>query len=193
MRIVFIGPPGAGKGTQSKRLLAYLSIPHISTGDMLRDEVARHSALGLQIAEQMAGGGLVPDSIILSLVNDRLERPDCRHGYLFDGFPRTLEQAKALDASLEANGQALDAVIELRVDEENVLARLRERAKQESRPDDDLETAVERLRHFRELTAPLLGYYSQRGVLYTIDGSGKPDEVFERIREVVDRIRAEKK
>ncbi len=190
MRIVFIGPPGAGKGTQSKRLLSYLSIPHISTGEMLRDEIALQTRLGLIISEQMTGGGLVPDPIILSLVGERLEKPDCRNGYLFDGFPRTIHQAEALDAALESNGQSLDAVLELQVSEESVLDRLRQRAKHESRPDDDMQTAIERLRQFRELTAPLLGYYSQRGVLYTIDGAGTPDEVFERIRKVVDKIRA---
>lgn len=193
MRIVFIGPPGAGKGTQSKRLLSYLSIPHISTGEMLRDEIAMRTPLGLVISEQMAGGGLVPDPIILSLVGERLEKPDCRNGYLFDGFPRTIHQAEALDAALDSSSQALDAVIELRVSEESVLERLRQRAQHESRPDDDMQTAVERLRQFRELTAPLLGYYAQRAVLYTIEGSGTPDEVFERIRDVVDRIRAKRR
>jgi adenylate kinase len=189
MRLVFIGPPGAGKGTQSKRLLSHLAIPHISTGEMLREEIARQTPLGLVISEQMAGGGLVPDPIILSLVGERIEQPDCRRGYLFDGFPRTLHQAVALDAALEANGQALDVVLELRVSEESVLERLRHRAQHESRPDDDMQTAIERLRHFRELTAPLLGYYSRRGLLRTIDASGTPDEVFERIRSVVDEIR----
>ena len=133
MRIVFIGPPGAGKGTQSSRLLSYLSIPHISTGEMLRAEVAAQTPLGRAIAEQMADGGLVADPIILSLIGERLEQPDCHNGYLFDGFPRTLHQAEALDQALEARGQGLDAVLELRVSEEDVMQRLRKRAKQEGR------------------------------------------------------------
>lgn len=185
MRLIFLGPPGAGKGTQSERLLRYLKIPHLSTGDMLRAAIAARTAAGARAEEYMSAGQLVPDPIILDMVAQRLEQPDCVSGALFDGFPRTLGQAQALDDQLQQDGRPLDVVLELRVPDEVVLQRLGGRGRTDDRP----EVIAERLRAYWSQTRPLTDYYSQRGLLETIDGLGTPDEVFERIKRVVDMRR----
>jgi adenylate kinase len=185
MRLIFIGPPGAGKGTQSQRLLEYLGIPHLSTGDMLREAVGEQTDAGLLAAPYMDAGQLVPDDIILRLMDERLRLGDCHQGALFDGFPRTLAQARGLDKMLERMGLPLDVVLELNVDDAEVIRRLAGRG----RNDDQPAVIAERLKGYWQTTRPLLKYYQDRGLLHVIDGHGTPDEVFERIRAVVDHVR----
>ena len=184
MRIIFIGPPGVGKGTQSKRLIEYLRIPHLSTGDMLREATQEGSELGLEARRYMSSGKLVPDPLILDLVSTRLTDPESRKGALFDGFPRTLRQAQGLDELLARQGMPVSCAIELQVDSDELFRRLSER----KRPDDCPEIIRERLESYYRQTEPLLDYYRNRSLLYTIDGTGSPDEVFERIKAVVDKI-----
>jgi adenylate kinase len=183
MRVVFIGPPGAGKGTQSQRLLRYLNVPHVSTGELLRDVVRRGTNEGLQAESYMNQGMLVPDPIMIKLVGMRLDMPDCKLGCLLDGFPRTLGQAKALDDYLNSHAIPLDCVLELRVNEEVLIQRLAGRG----REDDDPAVIRKRLQMYRERTEPLLDYYAQRGLLATINGVGTTDEVFQQIQAAVDQ------
>jgi adenylate kinase len=183
MRLVFIGPPGAGKGTQSEKLLGYLKIPHLSTGNMLREAIEQQTAGGLLVEQYMSEGQLVPDPIILQMVEERLEQPDCASGVLFDGFPRTLTQASALDEFLAKNGSPLDLVLELRVSDAEVIRRLTQR----SRRDDQPRIVAERLKSYWKQTRPVLEYYSQQDLLEGIDGTGTPDAVFERIKRALHR------
>lgn len=184
MYIVFIGPPGAGKGTQSRRLIQYLGIPHLSTGEMLRQ--TKHSSDGRSAASFMDRGRLVPDQMVLDIVRTRLADPDCGRGCLFDGFPRTTEQAKALDQELQDRGAKVDLALELRVDEQELLDRIAKRATVENRDDDEVATLQERLRVYASQTAPIVNYYRATGNLATVNGLGSPEEVFERIRAEVD-------
>jgi adenylate kinase len=181
MRIVFVGPPGSGKGTQAKRLIERLSIVHLSTGDMLRQARADGTELGNQAAECMDGGGLVPDELVVGIVAERIAQPDCQAGCLFDGFPRTIAQAEALDAELARAGTPLDMVLELKADAEELARRMLQRAEIEGRADDTPETIANRMEVYREQTSPLLDYYRQQGKLVSVDGMGTPDEVFDRI------------
>jgi adenylate kinase len=178
MRIIFIGPPGAGKGTQAQRLLEHLGIPHLSTGEMLRRAVREKTDGGALAAPLMSAGQLVPDDIILKLVDERLDRGDCDAGALFDGFPRNLRQAEALDEMLERRGRPLDLVLEMNVDDAEVIRRLSGRGRADDRPT----VIAERLKGYWRQTRPLLDYYERRGLLRVIEGTGTPDQVFDRIK-----------
>ena len=190
MRIVFIGPPGSGKGTQAKRLAEYLGVPHLSTGELLREARASGSALGRLAAQYMDQGRLVPDPLVMALVGEKLQEPSMERGCLLDGFPRTLQQARALDESLVQRGTPLDLVLELKADENELVARMLRRAAQERRTDDNPQTIAHRMEVYRQQTAPLLDYYRFKGVLRPVDGMGTPDEVFERVKAVVESYRA---
>lgn len=187
MRLVFIGPPGSGKGTQSKRLLQYLDLPHLSTGEMLRRAIANRESEGVVAEHYMSQGKLVPDEIVMRIVEKRLQQQDCcSRGCLFDGFPRTLPQAAALDRLLDDCGAPLDFAIELQVDEDELMRRMLYRASVERRADDTPQTIAHRLEVYRQQTAPLIDYYQSQGKLTSIDAMRSPDEVFAEIQQAVD-------
>ncbi len=182
MRIVFIGPPGAGKGTQSQKLVEYLGIPHLSTGEMLRQARDEKTRVGMLAAKYMDSGRLVPDPAVAAVVGDRLQDDDCRRGFLFDGFPRTLGQARTLDEYLEAMSTPIDCVLVLNVDEQELVSRLKSRG----RADDNFETIRCRFRQYEKMTEPLIEYYTDQGKLYPVEGRGTTEEVFSRIKKIVD-------
>ncbi|MCJ2061698.1 adenylate kinase [Methylobacterium sp. J-088] len=183
MRIILLGPPGAGKGTQSERIVQRFGIPQLSTGDMLRAAVAAETPVGLEAKAVMESGGLVSDRIVVGIVADRIEEPDARRGFILDGFPRTVAQAEALSAMLASKGLNLSAVIELKVDENALVGRIERRAAetlargQAVRKDDTPEVFKQRLEAYRAQTAPLSAYYAEKGMLETIDGMQPIDKV----------------
>jgi len=184
MRIVFIGPPGAGKGTQAERIVQTYGLAHLSTGDMLRAARDAQTEIGRKADQYMSRGELVPDSVILEIVAARLEEPDCRTGYLLDGFPRTIAQAEALDRMLAEQHTPLDIVLELAVPEEELFRRLAGRGRADDQPD----VIRQRLVAYRQQTEPLLEYYGKAGLVESVDGVGSVDEIFERIKSVLDTI-----
>ena len=181
-RLLLIGPPGAGKGTQAHVLSDALDVPAISTGDIFRDNVRNETELGRQAKAYMDAGDNVPDSLTNELVRDRLAQDDCSGGFLLDGYPRTTDQVRALDEFLAGQGASMDAVIELVADPDVVVERLRKRALDQGRADDDESVVRHRLTVYREQTAPLIDVYAERGLLSQVDGIGEIDQVTERIR-----------
>jgi adenylate kinase len=196
MRIILLGPPGSGKGTQAQRLVQRHGIVQLSTGEMLRAAVAAGTPIGLKAKDIMAGGGLVPDEIVVGIISDRIEQPDAKNGFILDGFPRTVPQAAALDDLLKHKHMKLDAVIELRVNESALVQRVETRAAEtrargeEVRVDDTPEVLVKRLASYRSLTEPLIHYYSERRKLLTVDGMMTIEEVTREISRILQAIGA---
>jgi adenylate kinase len=181
MRLIILGPPGAGKGTQAARIAEHLGIPAISTGDIFRANIKNETPLGLQVKEILASGGYVSDDVTNAIVEDRLAQDDCARGFLLDGYPRTLAQVEALDGMLASHGATLDHVLELTVDDDAVVARLLKRAESEGRADDTEEVIRERMAIYHRETKPLSDTYRAHGLLVEVDGLGQVDEVTTRI------------
>jgi adenylate kinase len=196
MRLILLGPPGSGKGTQAQRLVQRYGIVQLSTGEMLRAAVAAQTPVGLKAKDVMASGGLVPDDIVIGIISDRLDQPDAAKGFILDGFPRTVPQAQALDELLKKKHMKLDAVIELRVNESALLQRVETRVAEmrtrgeEVRIDDTQEVLTKRLASYRSLTEPLIHYYSERRKLLTVDGMMTIEHVTREINRILAAIGA---
>lgn len=186
-RLVLLGPPGAGKGTQAKALAQRLDVPAISTGDIFRANVAEGTELGREAQRYMDAGEYVPDSVTNAMVADRLAQPDAAKGFVLDGYPRTAAQVDELDRMLAAGGARLDRVVEITADADEVVARLRKRAEIEGRSDDTDDVVRRRLEVYAEQTAPLTALYAERGLLVRVDGLGEVDEVTGRVLAAIGR------
>ena len=196
MRLILLGPPGAGKGTQAQRLVEKLGIPQLSTGDMLRAAVAAGTPVGLKAKAVMESGALVSDEIVVGIINDRIDEPDAKNGFILDGFPRTLAQARALDEMLAAKGLKLDAAIELTVDHDKLVERIVNRAEQAKaasqpvRRDDDPEVFKSRLAAYERDTAAVTPFYRERGLLHQVEGMTSIDKVARAIDAVLSEVAA---
>ncbi len=195
MRLILLGPPGAGKGTQAKKLMERHEIQQLSTGDMLRAAVRDETPIGLKAKDIMIRGDLVPDDVVVQIVEDRIQMDDCGNGFILDGFPRTVAQAEALETMLHRHGLDLDAVVELRVDEAVLADRVEKRVAEmggAAREDDTVEALRHRLNVYRQQTAPLIDHYRTTGKLRTVDGMQEIDEVANDIQRILDEARSER-
>ncbi len=193
MNIILLGPPGAGKGTQAKLLEDTRGMKQLSTGDMLRAEISGQTPLGLKVKAIMDSGALVSDEIVIEMISNRIDQPDCKAGFILDGFPRTVAQAEALDKMLAGKGRNLDAVIELAVDEGILLSRIQKRAAESGgnvRADDNEEALKKRLGVYRDQTAPIIPYYDGKGMLRRVDGMAEIGEVTRQIGDVLAQAKA---
>jgi adenylate kinase len=179
LRLILLGPPGVGKGTQARILVEQLGIPQLSTGDILRQAIANKTPMGLAAKEIMARGDLVSDEIVNGIVSERIDQADCARGFILDGFPRTVPQADALGQMLEHKGLKLNAVVAITADADTLVSRVANRAKETggARADDDAQVARKRLEVYRELTEPLVAYYKGKGLLETVDGMASVEQV----------------
>jgi len=180
-----MGPPGAGKGTQSKIVCNRLGIIQISTGDILRDSVKKETILGVKAKKFMDAGNLVSDEIVIGIIEERIQEDDCKGGFILDGFPRTTDQAKALDDILTKFGRKVDHVINFEVQNEALVERLLQRAKKEGRADDNIESISNRLKIFNEQTQPLINYYTKNGISNAVAGEGDIEEISNRVKNVI--------
>jgi adenylate kinase len=188
MRLILFGPPGAGKGTQAAAISEHFSLMHIATGDIFRDNVKNQTELGQRAQQYMDRGELVPDEIVIAMVEERISQDDASSGFLLDGFPRTVRQAKALDDILAVEDHAIDGVIRLLVSDSELVTRLLRRAEDQGRSDDTEEVIENRLAVYQDETEPLVEFYRERGLLYEVDGEGEISEVRERVRNAVREV-----
>lgn len=187
LNLVLFGPPGAGKGTQSQKLIDKYKLVHLSTGDILRSEIANQTALGLEAKKLMDQGILVPDEVVIGMISSKLDNNRDAAGFIFDGFPRTTAQAQALDKLLEEKGTSVTMMIALEVDDEELTKRLLLRGKESGRADDQNKEVIKnRIQVYNNQTAPLKGYYSEQGKFHSIDGIGTIDEIFDRVCHTID-------
>ncbi|MDX6493217.1 MAG: adenylate kinase [Gaiellaceae bacterium] len=190
MRILLLGPQGSGKGTQAQRISSTYGVPHIATGDMLRAAMAAGTELGRRITPIYDAGELVPDELMIELIRERLSQPDAEQGFVLDGFPRTLEQADALDDMLLEIGSPLDVVFDLQIDEPTTVLRLLGRAQEEGRSDDTPEAIAKRLELFRDATMPVIEHYRAQGKVVGLHAAGTVNEVFNEIQEALEQVGA---